>query len=331
MRFIVENSEAKRILELHSKLNKNIKSLTEQATNLRSRLDSMMRSGCVGGKNLFIQEFEGYAKPDYQYAIAQESTKTPGKFRYLFIDNNVGQFDATGKWQWVGKWSCEKYTEDKLNAAEKSRIDNLKTTRGAKTYEEWQQEGVEVMDNPDQFDEFVVGSTKLYARKQFQSVGTKSAKAQEILKNIADRGGKLENEVNDEERDAWTREVVVKPGGVDFPNGLVAFFPPNADTRSKISDKYTEVRTNVRLSDEELKNCEENIKQWYEDWSSDVNYPASTHTSQKQIVQACVNQLKLNKLKRAFSKTDDYIDQLTGAKKPGPYSDDKYRLKAPRV
>lgn len=329
MKFNIDSSEAKRILESHARLHKHARIITEQTATLKSRLETMMKSGCVGGKNLFIQEFDNYSKPEYQFAIAQESTRNPGKYRYFFTDR-VGQFDAAGKWEWIGKWSCDQYSKNIESDAEKARIDNLKTSRGAKTYQEWQQEGVEVMDNPDQFDEFVVGTTKLYARKEFQSVGAKSAKANEILKNIKDRNGKLENEVNDEERAAWTREVIVQPGGVDFPNGLVAFFPPNSDTRSRVGDKYSEVRTNVRLSDDELKTCEENIEQWYEDWSANVNYPASTHTSQKQIVQACVNQLKMSGLKRLFSKTDEYIDKLTGIKKPGPYSDDKYRLQPSR-
>jgi len=338
MKQIIENFEKERILEMHSKLHRKKQYLTEQQSSVKDRLLQLRDSGCISGNNLFIQEFEGYSKADYQYAIAQESSKTPGKFRYIFIDNKVGMFNPAGKWEWVGTWDCQTYIDKKKAEekqrgadADKNRIDILKAERGAKTYEEWLKDGVDPIRNPTQFEEFVIGSTKLYARKQFGGVGAKSEKAKEILKNITDRGGKLENEVNDEQRKVWNREVIVQPGGVDFPDGLVAYFPPNSEVRGKISDKYQEVRTNTRLNDEELKNCEENIKQWYEDWSADIKYEPSTHNSTKQIVQACVNQLKINKLKRAFGKTDNYIDLLTGKAKPGPYSDDIYRLNPPRV
>lgn len=330
MKFNIDSSEAKRILEAHSRLHKHARIITEQTATLKSRLETMMKSGCVGGKTLFIQEFDNYSKPDYQFAIAQESTKTPGKFRYFFIDNKVGQFDAAGKWEWIGKWSCDQYSKDVESDAEKSRIDNLRTSRGAKTYQEWQKEGVEVMDNPDMFDEFSVGATKLYAYKQFDTLGAKSDKAKEVLNGIKAKGGKLSNELNAEERATWNAVVVIQPGSIDFPEGLTAYFPPNKDTRDLVGREYEAERSSTRLSDEELKECEQEIKNWYEDWEANIPLKPSTKASQKQGVQACINQLKMSGFKRLFSKTDEYIDKLTGIKKPGPYADDDYRLQPPR-
>lgn len=332
MKNLISETDKIDILLLHEK-HKRKGFLMEQDDSIRTRLTKLMKSGCVAGNNLFIQEFTGYSKPEYQFAIAQESTKKPGYYRYLFIDMKIGMFNPSGKWEWVGSWNCDKYISDMEKKEKETDTERIRIAKesGAYTLDEWLRQGVDVKSNMANFEEIVIGSTKLYKRKNTGVTGGSSEKQKEIIDNIRSRGGKLDNEVNDEQRTTWKREQIVAPGGVDFPNGLWAYFPKNEETRTKVAEKYDEVRTNVRLNDDELKKCENNIKMWYEDWANDIELGPSTHTSTKQLVQACVNQLRLNKVKRVFSKTDDYIDKLTGREKPGPLSDDKFRLKPPKI
>jgi len=47
------------------------------------------------------------ANPQLQYAIKQESSRTPGKFRYYFIDGRVGRFE-NGNFIFYGKWDLDK-------------------------------------------------------------------------------------------------------------------------------------------------------------------------------------------------------------------------------
>jgi hypothetical protein len=93
------------ILEMHSKMKKPL--VLEQVTpDLKTKLNKILSDGCVkGGKIVPIQS----TNPALAFAIKQESTKTPGKFRYFFADNRIGIFDDNGKFQFSpSKWSCEK-------------------------------------------------------------------------------------------------------------------------------------------------------------------------------------------------------------------------------
>lgn len=352
MKFKVDNKEIRRILEMHNKERRN-KILNEQTQtgdpgvksglSLKDRLKAIIDAGCVGNSkpgddsSLFVQEFSVYIKPDYQFAIAQESSRTPGKFRYLFIDNKIGMFDGTGKWQWVGFWNCDKKVSQ-MQKAEQQKMEkqvDIAKAPGAKTAEEWLALGVDVTANPNEFTTTKIGETILYKRKAIGDVGGSTASQKKIIQNIQDSGGKVEDheEITDQERQTWQRKEVVKPGSgnVDFPNGLYAYFPPNKTTRQLAMDQYQDVRKNTRLDDEELKKCEENIKNWYEDWYSGVQYISSIHQPVKDTVQACVYQLRMNKLKRVFGKTDDYIRKLTGQEEPGPRSRDPFFLQKPKI
>ena len=92
MKVLINEEEKKIILEMHSKEKKN-KVVLEQAANSQSvdaQLQSFITNGSV--KNGKVVQMNS-TNPQLQYAIEQESTKTPGKFRYLFIDKRVGTFE----------------------------------------------------------------------------------------------------------------------------------------------------------------------------------------------------------------------------------------------
>jgi hypothetical protein len=101
----ITQKDRESILEMHSKMKKPL--VLEQVTpDLKTKLNKILSDGCVkGGKIVPIQS----TNPALAFAIKQESTKTPGKFRYFFADNRIGIFDDNGKFQFSpSKWSCEK-------------------------------------------------------------------------------------------------------------------------------------------------------------------------------------------------------------------------------
>ena len=88
MKVLINEEEKNIILEMHSKEKKN-KVILEQAANTQSvdaQLQAFLTNGSVKGKVVPMT----FTNPQLQYAIKQESTKTPGKFRYLFIDKRIG-------------------------------------------------------------------------------------------------------------------------------------------------------------------------------------------------------------------------------------------------
>ena len=108
------------ILEMHSKMKKPL--ISEQVvTDLKSQLNKILTDGCVkNGKIVTMQS----KNPALQFAIKQESTKTPGKFRYFFADGRAGIFNANGKFEFLpGKLDCTEVQQQKLSDKEKVEKD----------------------------------------------------------------------------------------------------------------------------------------------------------------------------------------------------------------
>ena len=129
----ISQIEKNAILEMHSKLKKPL--ISEQVVgDTKSKLSKMLEDGCV--KNGKIVEMDS-PNPVYQFAIKQESTKTPGKFRYFLVDNRVGAFE-NGKFVFSpSKWSCTAVQQQKLTDKEKAEKEKeAKLTTDAKNKKE---------------------------------------------------------------------------------------------------------------------------------------------------------------------------------------------------
>jgi hypothetical protein len=109
------------ILEMHSKMKKPL--ISEQVNpDLKTKLDKILSDGCV--KNGVVTKLQS-KNPELEFAIKQESTKTPGKFRYFFADNRVGIFDDNGKFQFSpSKWSCEKAQQSDIVTQQSPQLNN---------------------------------------------------------------------------------------------------------------------------------------------------------------------------------------------------------------
>jgi hypothetical protein len=84
--------------------------------SIEEQLTVFITNGCA--KNGKVVKMRS-TSPEKQFAIKQESTKTPGKFRYLFIDNTVGMTDETGKFQILpNKWACSAAAIEAKTASE---------------------------------------------------------------------------------------------------------------------------------------------------------------------------------------------------------------------
>jgi len=317
------------ILEMHSKMKKPL--ISEQVvTDLKSQLNKILTDGCVkNGKIVTMQT----KNPALQFAIKQESTKTPGKFRYFFADGRAGIFDANGKFQFLpGKLDCTEVQQaaaqavtaatQAANAADTALVQqeggwaeakDIKTTR-------------ENLENPQMFEKKVVNGVTLYRSVISKGVtGGLTPEQIKVIKKYTDLGGKLRKDLDAEEAQTWSSKVVY-PAGTLFAEDLVMFFPPKnvvgADG-GNIEQQFTKAISNQTPTSK--RDCKDTIEAYYEAWRTKKRIEPNTLLPMKEKVQACANEFQ-GKWGGVLSRIDNYVDILRGDKEGGPLSDSKWRI-----
>jgi len=277
------------ILEMHSKMKKPL--ISEQVvTDLKSQLNKILTDGCVkNGKIVTMQT----KNPALQFAIKQESTKTPGKFRYFFADGRAGIFDTNGKFQFLpGKLDCTEVQQaaaqavtaatQAANAADTALVQqeggwaeakDIKTTR-------------ENLENPQMFEKKVVNGVTLYRSVISKGVtGGLTPEQIKVIKKYTDLGGKLRKDLDAEEAQTWSSKVVY-PAGTLFAEDLVMFFPPKnvvgADG-GNIEQQFTKAISNQTPTSK--RDCKDTIEAYYEAWRTKKRIEPNTLLPMKEKVQ----------------------------------------------
>jgi len=310
------------ILEMHSKFKKSL--ISEQVdTDLKTKLNKILSDGCVkNGKIVQIQS----KNPGLQYAIKQESTKTPGKFRYFFADNRVGIFDANGKFQFSpSKWSCEGVQQANAEAANAIKLSadtadtslvkqeggwleakDIKTTR-------------ENLENPKMFEKKVVNGITLYRSVPGNGIaGGLTPDQTKIIEKWQSKGAKLRKELDPEEAKTWSSKVVSPASEGYFSQDLVMYFPPNTVNNSDITTAFQQAVTDQ--TPQSKSDCKTAIEAYYMAYKTKKQIEPNVINAMKEKVQACVNQFDGKWGLGAFTKIDDYVDILRGVKPGGPSS-----------
>lgn len=317
------------ILEMHSKMKKPL--ISEQAvTDLKGQLNKILTDGCVkNGKIVTMQT----KNPALQFAIKQESTKNPGKFRYFFADGRAGIFNANGKFEFLpGKLDCTEVQQaaaqavtaatQAANAADTALVQqeggwaeakDIKTTR-------------ENLENPQMFEKKVVNGVTLYRSVINKGVtGGLTPEQIKVIKKYTDLGGKLRKDLDAEEAQTWSSKVVY-PAGTLFAEDLVMFFPPKnvvgADG-GNIEQQFTKAISNQTPTSK--RDCRDTIEAYYEAWRTKKRVEPNTLLPMKEKVQACANEFE-GKWGGILSRIDNYVDILKGNKEGGPLSDSKWRI-----
>ena len=96
MKILIREEEKDVILDMHSKMKKNNVVSEQVGADIESQLKSFIDDGRVVGTVVPMNS----SNPQLKFAIKQESTKNPGKFRYLFIDKRIGMVE-NGKFAFV--------------------------------------------------------------------------------------------------------------------------------------------------------------------------------------------------------------------------------------
>ena len=317
------------ILEMHSKMKKPL--ISEQVdTDLKTKLNKILTDGCVkNGKIVTLQT----KNPALQFAIKQESTKTPGKFRYFFADGRAGIFDANGKFEFLsGKLDCTEVQQAATQAANAvTQAANAADTALVQQEGGWQEAKDikttrENLENPKMFEKKVVNGVTLY-RSVISSGVTAGLTPEQIkvIKKYTDLGGKLRKDLDAEEAQTWSSKVVY-PAGTLFAEDLVMFFPPKnvvgADG-GNIEQQFTKAISNQTPTSK--RDCKDTIEAYYEAWRTKKRIEPNTLLPMKEKVQACANEFQ-GKWGGVLSRIDNYVEVLRGDREGGPLSDSKWRI-----
>ena len=322
----INQIERDTILEMHSKFKKSL--ISEQVDDLKTKLDKFLSDGCVkNGKIVQLQT----KNPALQYAIKQESTKTPGKFRYFFADYRVGIFDGSGKFQFSpSKWSCAGVQQATAaaataataaaNAADTSLVQqeggwqeakDIKTTR-------------ENLENPKMFEKKVVNGVTLYRSVPGSGItGGLTPDQTKVIEKWTKQGAKLRKDLDPEQAKTWVSRVVSPASEGYFSQDLVMFFDPEKVNDISIAQK---IQTDVeRRIPTDVKDCKMNIEKYYLNFTKKRPLEPNELASLKGNVQACKNEFYGDWGFLGGGKMDNILDIMSGVKPGGPstYGDDK--------
>jgi hypothetical protein len=319
------------ILEMHSKMKKPL-ILEQVVTDLKSKLNKILTDGCVtNGKIVSLQT----KNPELQFAIKQESTKTPGKFRYFFADGRAGIFDDNGKFQFLsGKLDCSEVQQDAAQAvtdATQSEIDSKIATemkKGWKKLETLKSEGVDLTTLDKVFDKIVIGNVALFRPKGSSTTftsGTSTAdfnnNQQSFVDTFIAKGYKL-NPTRLEQNSLVkvTGEQLGAPSDL-FPNGLVMWYDPNQ--QSTIRGGENSILGDILDNQSINKNtCRKNVKDFFELYRrrNSAQVDPATVDRAKRIVQACRDEHYGKWGVTGGKNVDNMLDILSGRKEGGPLS-----------
>jgi hypothetical protein len=305
-KFNLQEDEKNRILSMHKAL------IKEQATaapaadapkSISDQLQVFITNGCAKtGKVVKMKS----SNPQKQFAIKQESVKTPGKFRYLFIDNTVGVSDETGKFQVLpNKWACNtgavqanvSAEKDKASAeqaaatASKTNVDKTKKEGDWKTKEDLLKTDTEQnIENPVMYEKKEVNGVMLYRRVASSGIGAALTDDQKkIIDKWTNKGAKLRKDLDPEQAKTWASRVVSPASEGYFSEDLIMYFDPSitfndATITTKIQDAVKE-----RIP-KDKKDCKNTIEAYY--WAFKRTRPLEPNEFEalKAKTQACKNE-----------------------------------------
>ena len=308
----ISQIEKNAILEMHSKLKKPL--ISEQVVgDSEAKLTKMLADGCV--KNGKIVEMDS-PNPVYQFAIKQESTKTPGKFRFFFADRRVGSFDGNNKFNFSpSKFSCNAAQQAKLDASTKEQetVVNTDIARELEQYG-WKKRGeIEVTDT--ELGQLYQKHPKydLYKLKINNAKVGGYTEEQQAFIDLWKQKDYVEKLTPEQLALGTYKQVKVSGSEGLFPGGLIMYRPA--------------------VIVPEISVCKDNIKQYYEAFKNrSEELTDSEFNKLKPVVQGCIDKYN-GKWGGIFSNVDNYVKVLTGDAPGGPLStgeDSKFRLKSPR-
>lgn len=321
-KFNLQEDEKNRILSMHKAL------IKEQATaapaadapkSIEDQLTVFITNGCA--KNGKVVKMKS-SNPQKQFAIKQESTKTPGKFRYLFIDNTVGMSDETGKFQILpNKWACntgaiqaKASAEKEATASSEANVKKIEQEGNWKTKEELLKTDTEQnIENPVMYEKKEVNGVTLYRRKVAGSIGAALTDDQKkIIDKWTNKGAKLRKDLDAEEAKTWTSRVVSPASEGYFSEDLIMYFDPTITVKDEALTQTIQDAVATRIPTD-AKDCKKTIEAYYLAFKKKRPLEPNEFEALKAKTQACKNEYGGDW--GAFSggrRMDNYLEIMSG-------------------
>ena len=320
-KFIIEESEKERILSMHKSLLKE-----ETEPTLKDKLQKFIDDGCFPNGNPKVVPMKT-SNPQKSFAIKIESKKTPGKFRFFFIDYSVGEMD-NGSFRYLDDtWECDQNAV-KNKTSIKSNIENIKKEGGWKTYDELiATDTRENISNPAMYEKKVIDGIELYRRTSGKGITSGlDERQQKVVDKWKAQGAKLEKEVDAEQAKTWTRKLVSPKSEGLFSEDFYMYFPPTTITDIEITTRFEDA-VSVQTP-ESADDCKKTIEAYYMAYIKSKKIEPNMLNAMKEKVQACKNEYYGSwGAFKGGKQIDTYLDYLSGAqtnmpgvKKPGPSS-----------
>jgi hypothetical protein len=310
MKILIKEEEKNVILEMHSKI-KNNKIVSEQAssTGIDAQLQAFIDDGRVAnGKVVQLNS----TNPQLKFAIKQESTKTPGKFRYLFIDKRIATLE-NGKFVFMKDAVWQPGQPSPKVDPNSGDIENLLKSGIWFKKEDLAKQGIsedELSSNWSQHPKY----KNLYKR---QGVGpSKSTGFTGDQQSFVDAWMK-----NPEVADNINRGIYkINPSAADFATGqwkvdnyFIAdnsenYFPADSKGVKGLKVYFNNAKVTEKLSRE---NCRAKIKEFADKFKLRNSKPQTAQwiSSNRAFVQQCADNFKFG---GALSKIDDDLNLVGG-------------------
>jgi len=329
MKIRIDKDEIKSILEMHHNEKKGKSTIVEQTTptvapadpNL-TKLREAIKAGCLTNGKLQRKKSTG------QIFYRRPSTKTPTLTVDFFGDMTYKLSDGSKN----GQWQCPEIAAQAAAAQAQAQAADEKAKKDKVNIGLTQQEGgwkkrEDITDtdanvsNPQMYEKQTVNGVTLYRRVSGKGItGGLDERQKVVIDKWKAQGAKLENEVDAEQAQAWTRKLVSPKSAGLFSEDFYMYFPPNTVNNAEIMTAFKSAvadQTATSKSD-----CKAAIEAYYMAFKlKQSKMEPNVMNAMKEKVQACVNQFDGKwGIGGVFSKIDDYVDILKGVKPGGPSS-----------
>jgi hypothetical protein len=351
----VDQKEAKRILLMHKFL------IAEQSNSTQDTgegvIDNLISVRCLKGGEKIRSKKTG--KVFYRKKLKSGNTLRQ------YSDMTFTVTDSSGKIIKTAKFNCDSYVNTSQNNS--AQIELLKKDNW-KTKEEMSGIPDSQLENKSMYEKNTDYGVTLYrSLLDSDKPSEYSPEQKEFIDYYKKEGFYPKNEFSKQIQTAFTKEDCITP---DVKYLFSKEFQVCKDPNSKLHSNTTNVSTTsvdpsdastetpeAELDDEETKRftkyfnrygdstfarqvynqtrndrqaCKKEIELYYMAWYNKVKPTEAAFRNQKSIAQQCVNQHRFNKIQGMFTKSDNYINTLTG-RKPHPNlgPDSKWRLSAP--
>jgi hypothetical protein len=309
-KFIIEESEIKRILSMHRTIKEQTAPAAPAVDPSLQKLRDAVKSGCFSNGKLFLNK----TKNTYFFRGIKKSTKQEIDF---FPDMTYSFVDGSKK----GKWTCPALTkpvEDQIT----TNLERLKTEANWLTKEDLINSGqtIENIENPLMYTKKDFGGNPRYQAVTTAGIfGGLDQRQKDKINNFKVMGYKLIGELTPKEL-SFFKPMVVSPvkDGL-FSTDLIMYADPSqitqgvgtGETKTNITQTIKNAVQNRIPKDK--KDCKDTIKTYYYAFKKKRPLSQDEFSALKEKTQACKNEFYGDwDVLSGGRKMDNYLDIMSG-------------------